>query len=94
MKKKNYAIDWVKYFAKKLIYAVKTKRVFDTAFFDETNEKTLFITHNFKGGTVQYENNFVAEHKDNVIVLKVVTHGKTLAYLLEDKKNKHKIFVN
>ena len=36
MKKKNYAIDWVKYFAKKLIYAVKTKRVFDTAFFDET----------------------------------------------------------
>ena len=88
-------IEMAKYFVKFILYFGKnTDQKSLKKVFVDLGEMILFITHNFKGGTIQYENNFVQEQNGNVIVLKIITHGKILAYSIENKANGEKCLLN
>ena len=88
-------IEMMKYFVKKFFFFLIIDRSNSlNKIFINSESMILFITHNFKGGTIQYENNFIQENNCNVIVLKLITHGKILAYSLENKLTNEKILLN
>jgi glycosyltransferase involved in cell wall biosynthesis len=88
--------NFAKYLVKLNIYRVKCKKnqsnIVDILSGSESS--VLFITHNFKGGTVQYEENFVKENNNKVIVVKIITQGKILAYNIINTNTNHNLIIS
>ena len=80
-------IEHAKYVVKRIFYSVKVERqMLPCNIFEDSANMILFINHNFKGGTLQYEKNFMEKANNNVISVKIITHSKILAYSVENKK--------
>lgn len=79
---------------KYLFYCFFTSSAKIMTFLENSENYILFITHNFGGGTKQYEENFIADSDNNVFVVRVISYGFDICYSIENKKANTQIYCN
>ena len=68
----------LKYF----LFCFKYQAKFEDAF-SHSEKYVLFLTHNYGGGTLTFENNLIAESKDKIIILRMISYRKNICVKIE-----------
>ncbi len=76
---------FLKFFFLKLkyfLFCFKYQAKFEDIFSD-SEKYVLFLTHNYGGGTSLFENNLIAESKDKIIILRMISYRKNICVKIE-----------
>ena len=79
-----------KYFVCSYLFYFQKHTIRDIVFQDIKYE--LFITHDFDGGTLLYEQSYIRK-SDNILVLRNISHGKDILFSIENPLLEKKVYI-